>query len=195
MKLEDLISGKDPWRGGDCKRPNCFLCNTKNITEKDTKKDCTQRNILYEIRCLSCEDKEKTRILESEVGDEEEKKEQIRKIKIPTYVGESSRSAYERGYEHLDKLASLNSNSHMLRHMLDRHKGEEFKEVRWGMFVVKFLRSAFERQIEEAVSIEKMAKTGEILNSKSEYNNCTLPRLVTRIGDPEKEMKEYEKEA
>ena len=31
--------------------------------------------------------------------------------------------------------------------------------------------------------------------SKSEYNNCTLPRLVTRIGDPEKEMKEFEKEA
>ena len=48
MKLEDLISGKDPWRGGDCKRLN-------------------------EIRCLSCEDKEKTRILESEIGYREKK--------------------------------------------------------------------------------------------------------------------------
>ena len=158
------------------------------------KKDCTKRNILYEIRCLSCEDKEKTRILESEI-DEKEKNEKIKSIKIPTYVGESSRSAYERGYEHLDKLASLNSSSHMLRHMVDVHRGENFEQVKWGMFIVKFLRSAFERQIEEAVRIEKVADSGNILNSKSEYNNCTLPRLVTRIGDPEKEMKEFEKAA
>ena len=58
-----------------------------------------------------------------------------------------------------------------------------------------FVRSAFERQIEEAVAIEKVSKLdNEILNSKSEYNNCTLPRLVTRIGDPDKEFREYEKE-
>ena len=95
IKIEDMIAGKDPWRGGDCKRSNCFLCNTKNITEKDMKKDCTKRNILYEIRCLSCEDREKTRILESEIEDENEKHEKIKNIKIPTYIGESKRSAYE----------------------------------------------------------------------------------------------------
>ena len=82
----------------------------------------------------------------------------------------------------------------MLKHMIDRHKGEDFKEVKWGMFVIKFLRSAFERQIEEAVKIEKISKEGEILNSKSEYNNCNIPRLVTRVGNTEKEIKEYEKE-
>ena len=62
MKLEDLVAGKDPWRGGDCGRPNCFLCNTKNITEKEMKKDCTKRNVLYEIRCLSCEENKKAEI-------------------------------------------------------------------------------------------------------------------------------------
>ena len=82
----------------------------------------------------------------------------------------------------------------MLRHMVDKHRGEDFKEVKWGMFVVKYLRSAFERQIEEAVSIEQISNDREILNSKSEYNNCSIPRLVTRIGDSEKEIKEYEKE-
>ena len=187
------MSGKDPWRGGDCGRPNCFLCNTKNITEKEKKKDCTKRNILYEIRCISCEEKERKRIQET-VEDGEKKKELLKKIKVPSYVGESSRSAYERGFEHLNKLATLSSDSHMLRHMVDVHKGEDFQEVRWGMFVKKFLQSAFERQIEEAVEIEKIAKTGDILNSKSEYNNCTLPRLVTRMGDPEIEYREYEKE-
>ena len=56
------------------------------------------------------------------------------------------------------------------------------------------MKSAFERQMEEAVAIEKKAKEGEILNSKCEYNQTTLPRLITRIGDKETEMKEWEKE-
>ena len=173
MKLEDLIAGKDPWRGGDCGRPNCFLCNTKNLTEKDTKKDCTKRNILYEIRCISCEEKEKKRIIETDENDEE-KKVMIEKVKIPTYVGESSRSSYERGYEHLDKLASLSSDSHMLKHMVDKHKGEDFNEVKWGMFVLKYLRSAFERQIEEAVTIERISKDGNNQDKKSFFHTNEL---------------------
>ena len=32
------------------------------------------------------------------------------------------------------------------------------------------------------------------MNSKCEYNQTTLPRLITRIGDREAEMKEWEKE-
>ena len=53
MKLEDILTRKTPWKGMDCQRPNCFLCTTKVITEKDKTKDCTKRNILYEIRCLT----------------------------------------------------------------------------------------------------------------------------------------------
>ena len=143
--------------------------------------------------CLSCEKNEIER-LQEEVKDEKELKERMKKAKIPRYIGESSRSAYERGWEHLDKLATLNSSSHMLRHMVLEHKGEDFGEVQWGMFVKKFLRSAFERQIEEAVEIEKESKSGRTLNSKAEYNNCTIPRLTTRAGNPMDEMKQVEKE-
>ena len=56
------------------------------------------------------------------------------------------------------------------------------------------MKSAFERQIEEAVQIQEGAELGEILNSKAEYNQSALTRLVTRLGDREKEMKEWEKE-
>ena len=38
------------------------------------------------------------------------------------------------------------------------------------------------------------AEKTELLNSKSEYNSCCLPKLVTRIGDKKLEMKEWEKE-
>ena len=101
---------------------------------------------------------------------------------------------YDRGYEHLDKLATLNSNSHMLKHMVAEHEGEDFHTVKWGMFVRKFVRNSFERQIEEAVSIEREKHTCHILNSRSEYNQSCLPRLETRIGDPEKLFKEWELE-
>ena len=121
-------------------------------------------------------------------------KKMKKEMRIHKYIGESSRSAYERGYEHLDKLASLNSQSHMLRHMVMRHEGEEFEKVKWGMNVLSFKRTPFERQLEEAVLITRESDNHEILNSKSEYNQCTLPRLVTRLGDTERELKELEQQ-
>ena len=45
-KLEHVLTGKDPWKGADCGRKNCLLCNTKIITGKETTKDCTKRNIV-----------------------------------------------------------------------------------------------------------------------------------------------------
>ena len=111
-------------------------------------------------------------------------------MKVPRYVGKSGRSAYERGFEHLDKLASLQSNSHILRHLVDAHEGEDFKDVKWGMFIIKFMRTAFERQIEEAVTIQHRSKE----NSRAEYNQSAFPRLVARLGDTEKGIKEFEKE-
>ena len=82
-------------------------------------------------------------------------KERKKEIKKYVYVGETSRSAYERGFEHLDKLASLSSNSMMLRHMLDLHEGEDMAKVKWGMKVLEYKRTAFERQIKEAVLIQR----------------------------------------
>ena len=192
-KLEDILTSTDPWKGADCGRSNCFLCNTKNLTGKNLKKDCTKRNILYEIKCLTCEEENKQEIIDT-VEDEAERKTKLENIKTYKYIGESGRSAYERGYEHLDQLASLNHKSHMLKHMLHKHEQMDFSEVRWGMFILQYLRTAFERQIMEAVTIEKESKTSEILNSKAEWNQCALPRLVTRIGNSEAELKELEKE-
>ena len=194
-KLENILTNKDPWKGKDCGRSNCFLCSTKVLTGKDLKKDCTKRNILYEIRCLTCEKDELEKIDEICKDDEDEtRKNKLKEqMKIPKYIGESSRSAYERGFEHLDKLASLSSNSHMLKHMLDKHEESDFSQVQWGMFILEFKRTAFERQIEEAVKIQQEA-SDSILNSRSEWNQSSLPRLTTRIGDLEQEVKEYEKE-
>ena len=191
-RLEDILSSKDPWKGQDCGRPNCFICSTKSITGKDRNKDCTKKNVLYEIKCLTCEKKEHTRIDQLEHLDETTKDEMKKQANTAKYIGETSRSGYDRGYEHLDKLASLSSSSHMLKHMVDKHDGEDFSKIQWGMFIIKYLRTAFIRQIEEAVLIAKESKHNELLNSRSEWNQASLPRLTTRVGGLEEEVKKWE---
>ena len=98
-KIEDIIANKDPWKNKDCGRPNCFICMTKTLRKGNKNKDCTKRNINYEIKCLTCEKIEKGR-REEEAGDDVEKtKELEEKMKTPIYIGETSQSGYERGFE------------------------------------------------------------------------------------------------
>ena len=59
------------------------------------------------------------------------------------------------------------------------------------MEVVRYTRTSFERQILESVCIQQSTHHN-LLNSRSEYNRCSLPRLSTKLGD--KEFKKYEKE-
>ena len=108
-KIEEIFTNKDPWKSKDCLRPNCFICMTKKLTGKDLNKDCTKRNINYVIKCLTCEADEKKKI-EKESGDDIEMKRKLEeRMQVPIYVGETSRSGYERGFEHLDNMAKLSS--------------------------------------------------------------------------------------
>ena len=47
----------------------------------------------------------------------------------------------------------------------------------------KFTKFSFERQVLEAVKIEQEQKRNYILNSRTEYNHSSLPRLTTRLED------------
>ena len=53
------------------------------------------RNLVYETRCSTCEEKE-LRKIEEEGDEEEEKKRKIYKIKIFKYVGETARREEQR---------------------------------------------------------------------------------------------------
>ena len=114
------------------------------------------------------------------------------RIKLHKYIGETSRSSYERGNEHQNDMRQLNPGSHMLRHALDQHGGEALAKVEFGMEVIKSMRSSWDRQMLESVTIQQNTNTHHILNSRSEYNRCSLPRLSTRLGDSD--FKKYEKE-
>ena len=137
---------------------------------------------MYETRCVTCEEKARKEIQEQELPDKE-RKEKEKKILLFKYIGESSRSAYERGWEHVNDMASLNSRSHMLKHAIIDHPGEDMSLVKFGMKVVKYCQSSFERQVLESVLIQSERKHHNILNSRSEYNRCSLPRLSTKMGE------------
>ena len=74
----------------------------------------------------------------------------------------------------------------MAKHKMMEHLEEE---VVFSMKVLKQHRSAFERQVIEAVLIE-MEDDGSLLNSKGGFNRCALPRLQVVIGDKSAETEE-----
>jgi hypothetical protein len=102
------------------------------------------------------------------------------------YVGETCRSAYERGFEHLNDIKRLKPSSHMLKHLID---------VEFRMEVLSFSCMAYERQIMEAVEIQLHRNDHHLLNSRAEFNRSAIPRLGLKLGDNEyKERKGEERE-
>ena len=71
------------------------------------------------------------------------------------YIGESSRSAFTRGLEHKNDARLMNKGSHILKHYIRFHDGENPDEMKMGMKIKLFRRSAFKRQVAEAVSIQQ----------------------------------------
>ena len=112
--------------------------------------------------------------------------EEKRRAKRYIYIGETNRSAYERGIEHQNDIQACKTSSHMLRHLIDQHEEEEedWEKIRFGMKILKATTSAFKRQIVESVLIQK-ERNNHILNSKAEYNRCAIPRLTCKLGEKE----------
>ena len=180
-KIVDILHKSDPWQGRDCGRPQCILCDTKIKTNKYLSQDCTKRCIIYETWCMSCEEKERKQI-EEETDDEKEQRRRMNNIQLYKYIGESSRSLYERGLEHQRDRDELKADSHMIKHYFDKHAEEDLGDMRFGARILKQARTAFNRQIGESVAIQS-SKNHHLLNSKSEYNRCALPRLTAKLGE------------
>ena len=99
-KLENILCKSDPWQGEDCERPKCSLCKTKQMTGKLTTHDCHRRSLVYESWCITCEKRDMAEA-EKEAGGDKEKLQKLQEnIRVYKYIGETSRSIYERGFEH-----------------------------------------------------------------------------------------------
>ena len=184
-RLEDILHKSNPWEGIDCGRDDCLLCLSSSKEERKSGIDCTKRNVVYETWCQTCRDIKKKEIEKEGATGNKRKKE--REVDDYRYIGETARSSYERGIEHCKDLEYFRNRSHMLKHIVLRHQDMQPKEVEFRMKVCSQHKTAFERQITEAVLIRNNSGPG-LLNSKLEYNRCYIPKIV--IEKREKESKE-----
>ena len=83
---------------------------------------------MYETWCNDC--------LKKEGGEGDERR-------VFKYIGESAKSAFERGLNHLNDRKSLDLGSHMLKHAVACHEGEDPQEVDFHMGVLAYHKSAF----------------------------------------------------
>ena len=154
-----LVHKSNPWADMDCDRVGCLLCSSPG----DNNGDCYRRNVVYKTSCILCHDK----------GKDNE----------AFYLGETARTAFERGSEHHSDPEKMKDESHMFNHIVDTHEDEEYPQ--FSMKVLRGHRTALERQIHEAVIIANSWDKGNLLNSKHEYNRCVIPRISVMMGDQE----------
>ena len=97
--LKNLLWCADPWGGIPCTSLDCPVCTSDQETQI-----CKVPNIVYLNTCLICKEEGVT----------------------AQYVGETSRTLYERGKEHHADARKKNSDrSHIGTHMLEYHPDED----------------------------------------------------------------------
>ena len=89
IKLVDLVGTKDPWGNMPCEREDCWAC-----CDERSMGQCRYEGVTYSITCLGC--------LSQGIKAE--------------YSGESSRSLYQRGAEHLRDLKARAEESPLWKH-------------------------------------------------------------------------------
>ena len=175
--LKSLFPVTNLWEGMKCTRLDCVTC----LQGAEELEDCKRSSLVYENICRACN---------PGVG----KKGRVGEVRsdIPTiYVGETSRTMYERGREHWADWRGRRTTSHIAKHQEEVHKGEG--EPDFILKAVKSYKTALSRQIGEAVRIRRRGGEGSILNSKAEFSRCRIPRLVLdRNMDEEIERMEEE---
>ena len=160
LKLKHALTNPDPWGNMGCHRPQCTTC-----TQEDQMGKCKARNQVYQNVCRLCEEKGTS----------------------TRYLGETSRSLWERNGEHQSDALNRGSLSHMRDHVQEHHPERlgDILEI-FSMRRVKSCTSALQRQIREAVEIGGNSGSS-LLNSKREYNRCILPTLIA-VGPPPKSV-------
>ena len=150
VSLKRTLQRSDPAKNQTCWHPECLVCSTGG------KGPCDVVGINYDIECVECAES-------IDVG---------RQVK---YTGESSRTAYSRGKEHLDDLDKKREKSRMWKHCKSKH-AERVPDFRMHVKGI-YSRDAMLRQITEAVRINN-APAGSLMNDKTEWNFIRIPRMI-----------------
>ena len=117
------------------------------VCGSDGRGKCKTQGVTYEIQCTSCNDK---------------------------YIGETARSAYARGKEHMKAMHSDNTPSVLFEHCRNKHNSvlQDFSMSVTGVFP----QDPMGRQITESVLI-KHCNRNKLMNTKQEWNHVKIPRM------------------
>ena len=107
------------------------------------------------------------------------------------YVGESARSIFERAQEHWADRVGQKEDSHMVKHWLSDH-ADLPEPPPFHIKVVSSFKDSMTRQISESVRID--LRGGGVLNSRTEYSRCRLPRLMIDMDEWRTKKKEERRE-
>merc|ERR1711954_52598 len=112
--VASMLCKKDP-NPQHCGRQNCFPC------KGEKQGMCQRQGVIYYMECLECREQGKKTL----------------------YVGESSRSGYDRGVEHLRAVEADSEESPLVEHRNLKH---QYKAVRFEMILKEFPRTTLQRQ-------------------------------------------------
>ena len=148
--MVNILGKKNPFNKEKCKEKSCPFCENSS---KNSNILCNTNNTGYRWVCISCKQKNITKI----------------------YEGETSRSLKIRTAEHIKAFEKQTEKSVLYKHTLTDHKEEE--KIKFEIEVTGKFKDALTRQANEAVRINSRKGT-EILNSKCEFNHPPLVRVV-----------------
>ena len=144
--MAQILTTKDPWAGA-CGREDCFICTTG---EGGT---CMAQSAIYKVTCLKCKEK----------GEEAQ------------YWGETGRTCYDRGAEHLQGIKNKSASSTFWRHHQETHGEDDPPSFQMERF--KTVKGNLARQSLEGRLIDNF-KGKYPLNNKGEWGHNQAPKLV-----------------
>jgi len=133
----------------DCERGDCV------VHAFGGKGNCNKEGAVYQGDCKTCAEKG------------------VKSI----YIGETSRSTYVRGQQHLkamqNPVQSKNKNA-FAKHIIEKHGDGE--KVKFGFKIVKNFAKPLERQVREGVEILGM-RADVVMNSKLDHYKPAIRRV------------------
>ena len=175
-KLARMFS-TDLGAGEPCGRENCQPCNSRT----GCRPKCKKQSILYESKCKECNP--------GEESSHQEGNQPIGRIGI--YVGETSRSLFERTKEHFGDADGFKPGSHMVKHWMTSHS-ESNACPSFEFNIIGSYTDCLSRQVAEALRI--MNSKDVLLNSKNEYASNCLSRVCVDMDKYERRKQERREE-
>ena len=134
--------------------------NKAKKAKQDSRKSlpsCTSEGSNYILECISCRGQDKRRV----------------------YLGETSRSCYQRGKEHSKEIREGIATHPMVVHAAEEHEGEVQPVL---MRILSSHLTPMDRQIQESLNIiEESRIPGNCMNLKSEWAGAKIPVLAMHL--------------